>query len=312
MTAPPEPGGSFWSKHALPTFSQERYAEDDRDEFDPFEAQEATRTTSIAADGIEGRCLRSGLAELENVAQEARLAQPRRHGAADRGLDLARGYPPAAGAGGDAANDEIGAEVVAIAPALPAGMARPHLPAVRIEEPTSQRAWPLRRAPPAAGLPVGGEAILHRLPERLVHDRRVLAGMDLLVMPDAADEERVGEQGIELAAGEGGAAAAASVAMPALRRAEAGSIELGLQPVHRAEREHAVRSGAPWRCASQGRIVLTAATPAPPPPRRRSRVTRLQYRAAGARLSAPSTPRAYLDARVQPPQRRRARRLPRS
>ena len=184
-----------------------------------------------------GRCLRSGLAELENVAQEARLAQPRRHGAADRGLDLARGYPPAAGAGGDAAYDEIGAEVVAIAPALPAGMARPHLPAVRIEEPTSQRAWPLRRAPPAAALPVGGEAILHRLPERLVHDRRVLAGMDLLVMPDAADEERVGEQGIELAAGEGGAAAAASVAMPALRRAEAGSIELGLQPVHRAERE---------------------------------------------------------------------------
>ena len=99
--------------------------------------------------------------------------------AADRGLDLARGDPPAGGAGGDAAYDEIGADVVAIAPALPAGMARPHLPAVRIEEPTSERAWPLRRAPPAAALPVGGEAILHRLPERLVHDRRVLAGMDL-------------------------------------------------------------------------------------------------------------------------------------
>ena len=61
--------------------------------------------------------------------------------------------------------------------------------------------------------------------------------MDLVLMPDAADEERVGEQVIELAAGEGGAAAAASVAMPALRRAEAGSVELGLQPVHRAERE---------------------------------------------------------------------------
>ena len=34
-------------------------------------------------------------------------AASRRHRAADRGLDLARGYPPAAGAGGDAANDEI-------------------------------------------------------------------------------------------------------------------------------------------------------------------------------------------------------------
>ena len=48
--------------------------------------------------------------------------------------------------------------------------------------------------------------------------------MDLLVMPDAADEQRVGELGIELAAGEAAPPLQAPVAMPALRRAEAGSI----------------------------------------------------------------------------------------
>ena len=37
------------------------------------------------------------------------------------------------------------------------------------------------------------------------------AGVDLVAMPDAADEERVGEQGVELAAGEGGTAAASPV-----------------------------------------------------------------------------------------------------
>ena len=56
-------------------------------------------------------------------------------------------------------------------------------------------------------------------------------------MPDAADEERVGEQVVEPAAGEGGTAAAAPVPMQPLRRADAGSIELGLQPEHRAECE---------------------------------------------------------------------------
>ena len=119
-------------------------------------------------------------------------------------------------------------------------MARPHLPALGVEEPAGERARRPRRAPQAAALPVGGEPILHRLPERLVHDRGMLAGMDLVAMPDAADEERVGEHGVELAAREGGAAAAAAVPMQPLRRADAGSIELGLQPLHRAEREIAL------------------------------------------------------------------------
>ena len=68
----------------------------------------------------------------------------------------------------------------------------------------------------------------------------VLAGMDQVAMADAADEDRVGEHAVELAAREGGAAAAAAVAVEPLRRADAGSIEFGLQPVDRAEREIAL------------------------------------------------------------------------
>ena len=68
----------------------------------------------------------------------------------------------------------------------------------------------------------------------------VLAGMDQVAMADAADEDRVGEHAVELAAREGGAAAAAAVAVEPLRRADAGSIEFGLQPADRAEREIAL------------------------------------------------------------------------
>ena len=116
-------------------------------------------------------------------------------------------------------------------------MARPHLPALGIEEPTGERARGACRAWQASAPPVGGQLVLHRLPERRLHDRGVLAGMDLVPVPDAADEERVGEQGVEPAAGEGGAAAAASTPMQPFRAAEAGGIELGLELADRAERK---------------------------------------------------------------------------
>ena len=197
------------------------------------------------------RRLGGGRAAAEHRALQLRLPQPRGHRPADGGLDLARGDAPAGGARGDAAVDETGADIVAIAPALAAGMARPHLPALGIEEPTGQRARGACRVRHASAPPVGGQLLLHRLPERRLHDRGVLAGMDLVPVPDAADEERVGEQGVEPAAGEGGAAAAASAPMQPFRGADAGGIELGLQLADRAERKVA-REIRRTRSASSG------------------------------------------------------------
>ena len=64
--------------------------------------------------------------------------------------------------------------------------------------------------------------------------------MHLVAVPDAADEQRVAEHRVELAAREGGAAALPSVAMPSLRRADAAGVELGAEGVHRAERQVAL------------------------------------------------------------------------
>jgi hypothetical protein len=132
----------------------------------------------------------------QGVAQEAWVAEPRRQGARDRRLDPGCWNAPAGGTGGDARFDEFGGDVVAVAPAIATCMARPHLPALGVEEPAGQRARRPRRLPEAAADPVGCEPILHRLPEARVHDAGVLAGMDLVAMPDAADEDRIGEHAV--------------------------------------------------------------------------------------------------------------------
>ncbi len=111
-------------------------------------------------------------------------------------------------------------------------MARPHLPPLRVEKPTGQRTrrprpallWPLP--------PVSGELILNRVPERLVHDGLVLARMDQFAVPDAADEDRILQHDVELAAGKRMPAGAPSVAMPTLRRTDHGAVEFGLQLHH--------------------------------------------------------------------------------
>ena len=49
---------------------------------------------------------------------------------------------------------------------------------------------------------VGGEPILHRLPRHLVHDRGMLAFMDLTLVPKLTDVERIAEQLVQMPARE--------------------------------------------------------------------------------------------------------------
>ena len=163
----------------------------------------------------------------------------RRHDAA-AALEFQRRDAPAPRAVRDAVVDQGLADIVAVATALLPGVARAHLPAIRIEGAAGERARILRGSIGGSFAAVGGEALLHRLPQVRVHDRRVKPGVLLIAMPDAADEERIGQHCVELAAGEGGPAAGASAAMPAFRRADAGGVELGPQRIHRAQRQIAL------------------------------------------------------------------------
>ena len=61
-------------------------------------------------------------------------------------------------------------------------------------------------APPARSRTGGDEPGLHVLPERLLDDRRMLPWIGLVLVPDPADVDRVGQEVMHLPAGEGRAA----------------------------------------------------------------------------------------------------------
>ena len=64
--------------------------------------------------------------------------------------------------------------------------------------------------------------------------------MDPVSVPNAADEQRIAQHRVELAAGEASAAAHAAAAMPSLWRPDAAGVQFGADRIHRAERQVAL------------------------------------------------------------------------
>ncbi len=128
---------------------------------------------------------RFGPSRTEQLRLDVGLAQVRGDGARDGRLQFFRRDAPAARAMGDAVLDQIGADVVAVAPSVLAGMARPHLAAVGIEQPAGERAR-VRAARRSIPLALDGKTLLHRVPQALVDDGVVLSGCTVplcLILP---------------------------------------------------------------------------------------------------------------------------------
>src|SRR3984893_3641070 len=102
-------------------------------------------------------------------------------------LDL-RGRDPLPGGGlGPIFRDQRAGDIVAIARAHLYRMARRHPVAVAIKQHAGEEAGLARSS--AASVPgsIAGELLLNGIPQRLIDDRRVFAGMELALVNDLAE-----------------------------------------------------------------------------------------------------------------------------
>ena len=98
--------------------------------------------------------------------------------------------------------DQRAGNVVAVTRALFTGVARRHRAAVGVEQHAGEQARPARSS---TGVALGGvvrELRLNRIPQRLVDDRRVFAGMRLSLVNDLAEIGTILQNQVERAARE--------------------------------------------------------------------------------------------------------------
>src|SRR6202045_5433001 len=101
-------------------------------------------------------------------------------------LDL-RGRDPQPGGGlGPIFRDQRAGDIVAVARAILAGMARRHAVAVAIEQHAGKEAGLGRSSTALAPGGIAGELLLNGIPQWLIDDRRVLATVELALVDDLA------------------------------------------------------------------------------------------------------------------------------
>ena len=116
----------------------------------------------------------------------ARIEKPSVHSGAHELLDLDSRNPQSGGGLGPIFREQRARDIVAVARAFLAGMARRHPIAVAIKQHPGEEARLARSS--AASVPGGiaGELLLNGIPQRLIDDRRVFAGMELALVNDLA------------------------------------------------------------------------------------------------------------------------------
>src|ERR1700738_4517233 len=121
---------------------------------------------------------------------------------ADELLDL-RGRNPQPGGGlGPIFRDQRAGDIVAVVRAFLAGMALCHPGAVGLKQHDGKEAGLARSSAALAPGSIAGELLLNGIPQWLIDDRRVFAGMELALVNDLAEIGAVLQHQVERAARE--------------------------------------------------------------------------------------------------------------
>src|SRR5215831_8739231 len=112
------------------------------------------------------------------------------------------GWDAQAGGSSLIVGDQRSGDIVGISPPFLGRMGRRHAIAVAVEQHAGERARPASACAGVALSGVGGELRLDHVPQRLIDDRRVFAGMALCLVNDLAAIEAVLQYQVERTARE--------------------------------------------------------------------------------------------------------------
>lgn len=139
----------------------------------------------------------------DQIGQHGRLLQVIPQDPGDSGLEIAGRQPPGIRVFLASVGDQPARDVVAQALAVLAEMARGQsIPGLVEKLADQRRPFGCMRSATGTGC-LGGKALLERVPNGRIDDRRMLAFVDLVAVPDAADIERIGQDLVHMAATEG-------------------------------------------------------------------------------------------------------------
>src|SRR6516165_2202542 len=188
--------------------------------------------------------LRRQIRKLCRLVDAARIEKPLAHATGHQLLDLRSGNAQPGRALGPLSGDQRARDIVAVARALFDRMARRHPVAVPIKQHPGEQAWLASAGASVAFGGIAGELCLNRIPERLIDDRLVFAGMGLAVVNDLAAIDAVPQYQVKGTARERLAADQATRSARPRLAFDAARFELLLQQSDRAEFGIAARDRA--------------------------------------------------------------------